>query len=68
MISILICTYNHSNFLKNCINSAIGKGEIIVVDDYSSDNTQDVLSEFPTITVIKNNTRKKDPKEFLIWV
>lgn len=58
MISILICTYNHSNFLKNCINSAIGKGEIVVVDDCSSDNTQDVLSEFPTITVIKNNTRK----------
>ena len=59
MLSILICTYNHANFLERCLNSALGKGEIIVVNDASTDNTLEVLSKFSNqIKIITNIERK----------
>ena len=59
MLSILVCTYNHARFLEHCLNSALGKGEIIVVNDASTDNTLEVLSKFSNkIKVITNKERK----------
>ena len=49
-ISIVITSYNYSNYIVDCINSCINQEEhnldyqIIVVDDGSSDRTKDLLS------------------------
>ena len=51
-LSILVCTYNRSNFLYKCIRSIINqtegrkeKIEIIIVDNNSNDNTEKVVKE-----------------------
>lgn len=50
LISIIIPTYNRANMLKNAINSILKQDyteyEIIVVDDCSKDNTQEILKQF----------------------
>lgn len=49
-VSVVIPTYNNARFLQDCLNSILTQTyrdfEIIVVDDGSTDNTRDVLSEF----------------------
>jgi len=57
LISVVIPTYQHARAVGDCIRSALAQTypniEIIVVDDGSTDNTQDVLREFgKRITVI----------------
>ncbi|HEA65664.1 MAG TPA: glycosyltransferase [Desulfobacterales bacterium] len=52
IISALICTRNRSHLLEKCVNSLINqsldgkKYEIIVVDNDSTDDTQNVLSKY----------------------
>ena len=60
-ISIIIVSYNVAELLKQCIKSILKniKGlnfEIIIVDNNSSDNTADILKEFPKIKIIFNNS------------
>lgn len=51
-ISIIVTTYNHGLYLKKCIDSCINQHctsiryEIIVVDDGSIDQTDEVLEQF----------------------
>lgn len=51
-ISVVLCTYNHSDLLRGCLESlcqqTLDKGnyEIIVVDNNSSDNTHHVVEGF----------------------
>ncbi len=56
LISIVLPTYNHANFLKNAIVSVIDQEynnwELIVVDNHSTDNTDEVIFGF-------NDTRIK---------
>ena len=64
MITIIIATYNHANYLKNCINAVLEQGEvitrIIVINDASTDNTEEVLysikTKVPRLLVIKNDS------------
>ena len=48
-ISIVITTYNYSDYVESCIKSCLNQidtslsYEIIVVDDGSTDNTSDIL-------------------------
>lgn len=46
LISVIVPTYNSANYLSECINSILGQSynklEIIIVDDGSIDNTQDL--------------------------
>lgn len=52
MISIIITTYNYARFIERAIRSCLdqsmpkNKYEIIVVDDASTDNTQNILKNY----------------------
>ena len=58
-ISVVVCTYNHSNLLKNCIASLCAqtlnkeKYEIIVVDNNSKDDTAEVVKAFENDELIR---------------
>jgi glycosyltransferase involved in cell wall biosynthesis len=61
LISVGIPSYNHAKFLAKCLNSVIDQTypnlEVIVVDNYSTDGTDDILSRFSDrrISIIKIN-------------
>ena len=63
LVSVVIPTYNHAHFLSNALQSVIDqtytKWEVIVIDNYSSDNTDDVVKSFnnPKIKILKNSIR-----------
>jgi glycosyltransferase involved in cell wall biosynthesis len=50
LISVVIPTYNHANFLEHALRSVIDQTyqnwEIIVVDNHSSDHTNEVVRKF----------------------
>jgi GT2 family glycosyltransferase len=50
LFSIILTTYNRSQFLPRAINSVLQQTftdfELIIVDDHSTDNTQHVVTEF----------------------
>lgn len=49
-VSVVIPTFNHANFLRNAIQSVIDQTydnwEVIIVNNFSTDNTIDVVAEF----------------------
>jgi len=53
LVTIIITTYNHANYLSKSIQSVINQSysnfEIIIIDDGSTDNTKQVISNFPNI-------------------
>ena len=63
VLSVIIVSYNSSSFLELCLFSvnqslceAKIKSEIIVIDNYSSDNSCDVVKDkFPSVTLIQND-------------
>jgi glycosyltransferase involved in cell wall biosynthesis len=61
LITVGIPSYNHAKFLAKCLNSVVNQTypnlEVIVVDNYSTDGTDDILSGFSDhrISVIKVN-------------
>jgi GT2 family glycosyltransferase len=60
-ISIIIPTFNNSKLTYSCIKSIIDfnihyKIEIIVIDNGSTDDTQFVLKNFPSLNIIYNNS------------
>jgi len=56
LISVVMPTYNHARYLGRAIESVIEQNftnwEIIVVDNYSSDNTQEVVKSFTDPRII----------------
>ena len=60
-VSVVIPTYNRADLLKRAIESVqkqtYKKWELIIVDDNSSDNTEEIVSEIrdPRIRYVKNN-------------
>lgn len=50
IVSIIIPTYNSEKYIKRCLDSVINQIyknlEIIVVDDYSKDNTKKIIKEY----------------------
>lgn len=57
--SVIICTYNYARFLGRCLGSVVKQtqlpDEIVVVDDGSDDETEEVVRRFPTVTYIRQN-------------
>lgn len=61
-ISVVICTHNRAEYISQAIESALaqsyGNLEIIVIDDASTDNTQEILNKYsinPKVRVVKND-------------
>ena len=48
-ISVIIPNYNHSLYLKDRIDSVLNQSfqdfELIILDDYSTDNSREVIEE-----------------------
>lgn len=63
-ISVVIPTYNRAHLIKESIQSVLNQTlqpyEIIVVDDFSTDNTEEVVNSFnsPLIKYVKNQRKK----------
>lgn len=61
IFSVIIPTYNRAGLLKRCIESVLAQTfsdwEAIVVDNYSEDNTEEVVNSFndPRIVYVKNH-------------
>ena len=63
LISVVIPTYNHADFLKVAISSVLMQSyqnfEIVIVDNYSTDHTNEVVDGFDddriSLYKIKNN-------------
>lgn len=61
-ISVIIPVYNSGEYLKQCLDSILSQSyidfEIICIDDFSSDNSLDILQEYSLkdsrITIIRN--------------
>ena len=56
LISVIIPSYNHGNYLSRAIESVLAQTytnvEIVVVDDGSSDNTKQVAERFPQVLYV----------------
>jgi glycosyltransferase involved in cell wall biosynthesis len=57
LVSVIIPTYNRAGILKNAIDSALAQTytniQVIVVDDGSTDNTEEVVKAYPQVEYIK---------------
>ncbi len=62
IISVVICAHNEEKYIERCIRSVLNQNfdhdyEVIVVDDFSEDNTSKILENFKDqISVIRNST------------
>jgi GT2 family glycosyltransferase len=58
LISIVIPNYNGSNIIEKCLDCVFSQNynnfEIILVDDFSSDNSLEKIKKYKTLKVIKN--------------
>lgn len=58
LVSIVICTYNRKNLLRDCLNSVYAQAypksnfELIIVDGGSTDGTEELCKGFPQIRFI----------------
>lgn len=58
LASIIIVTHNHRKYIDSCLNSVLTQDyphEIIVVDNFSTDNTPEYVEKnFPNVKLIRN--------------
>ena len=50
MVSVIIPNYNHAKYLEERIDSVLNQSykdfEVIVLDDYSTDNSKEVINKY----------------------
>jgi glycosyltransferase involved in cell wall biosynthesis len=61
-ISLIIPAHNEEKYIGRCLESAIKNSdnkfhEIIVVDNVCTDKTQQIVSKFPSVTLVKENKK-----------
>jgi len=73
VVSVIIPNYNHAQFLKKRIDSVLNQTypdfELIILDDYSTDNSKEVIESYrrnPKISQIVYNT-KNSGSTFRQW-
>jgi len=56
-VSVIVCSYNGASTLDNCLASLMKVNypdyEVILVDDGSTDNTQEIAAKYPRVVNIK---------------
>lgn len=57
-VSVIIPVYNQEKLIKRCIESIPSGVEIIVVDDFSTDNTVQVVKQYKNVKLICNKENK----------
>lgn len=63
-VSIILSSYNHEKFIRHSIDSALNQTysnfELIIIDDHSSDNSWDIISEYKDTRIIpvRNETNQ----------
>ena len=59
--SILISSYNKGKYIEKCVNSCLTQSnksfEIIIIDNYSSDNTEKLLEKYSKNIIFKKKTK-----------
>ena len=59
LVSVIITAYNYGHYLEQAINSVLqqthAEKEIIVIDDGSTDQTQELLAQYPLVRSFKTN-------------
>jgi CMP-N-acetylneuraminic acid synthetase len=66
LVSIIITNYNYGNYLHRCIRSClnqtlpINEFEVILVDDFSKDNSHSVVEEYKSLPNFKYIRNKKN--------
>jgi glycosyltransferase involved in cell wall biosynthesis len=58
MVSLIVPAYNEENHIRACLNSLLCQtvsGEIIVVDDGSTDRTSEIVQSFPAVQLLQQN-------------
>lgn len=79
LVSIIITSYNYGHYLADAIESALRQTyqnlEVIVVDDYSTDNTKNIVNQYPVhyfyqrhqgVAIARNNGIKQSHGEFFV--
>jgi len=59
LVSIIITTYNHANYIPkaihSCLNQTYSNFEVIIIDDGSTDDTKIIMESFPNIIYYYQN-------------
>ena len=62
LVSIIITNFNKEKYIHQTIKSAINqkykKSEVIVIDNFSSDNSCKIISKFKNVKLLFNNRKK----------
>ncbi len=57
LVSVIIPTYNRATIVENAIKSVLNQTyphiQLIVADDGSSDNTEEIMAKYPQVTYLK---------------
>ncbi len=61
LVSIIITTYNHGHFIRDAIESALNQSykniEILIIDDGSTDNTNEIVEAYHTVKYIYQDNK-----------
>lgn len=67
-VSVIIASYNHENYIEECIQSVLNQTfndfEIIIIDDNSTDKTVDVIKKFEDSRIILIEEKKNNGQFF----
>ena len=64
LISVIIPSYNHSAYICQAIDSVINQTyknwEIIIVDNYSTDNTEEIVNKYKSKRINLYKIKNRD--------